>query len=173
MSTNTNKSKIQQLAELTTDDLSQPESPLPETLFPAIPKVIDPTAPRPQQAPLGTGPRKPTDPRPQLEMLTEVRPEGQRRLARPVIRNAATDPDLDETVVAMLVMASLVANYAGGFWQVKTPDASNYTATSGGGNRARWQTGVRVDATHQEWMREINNFFKARRPGEPLPFGNV
>lgn len=106
-------------------------------------------------------------------MLTQadVLAAKERRAAHPVIRMSPNDPDLPEDITAMLVMTGLHARWDINYWRVFLPDAANIVASVGGGKRVRWQTGVRADAPPEEWLIEINRFWKAVHPNEPLPFG--
>lgn len=168
--------KINQLAALTTGQelTDEPaESVLPENLFPPVPRrqVSNPTAPAPQLQSFGTTSRKPTDPAPQMPMLTQ--PVVPKRSINPVEGSGPDVPGINDTIKAMLVMSGLRAAWNLNHWRVYLPDAVNIVANIGGKNRRRWQTGVNATASDEEWMAEINRFWKDVHPGEPLPFGQV
>lgn len=174
--TRSNKSKIELLAEQTTEaDMSAPpqeESPLPEGLFPPVARrvVLNPTAPAPQQPTPGQPARRPTDPAPQVQMQVKPLVEGRRLSANP-IEGGPDAPALDDEIKAMLIMTGLRAAWSMNFWRVYLPEASSIVAHLGGSNRKRWQTGVGAKASHADWMAEINRFWKDVHPGEALPFG--
>lgn len=83
------------------------------------------------------------------------------------------DPDMPVEAAAALTMVGLVAIKAPGFWKVMLPNASQFTSNGGGGRPARWQTGVGLNASIEQWLTEINRFWKDIHPGEPLPFGDI
>jgi hypothetical protein len=80
---------------------------------------------------------------------------------------------LPEGIEAMLIVAGMTAVWSASFWRVSVRDAHKYTAQVNGGRRTRWQTGVKPDATAQEWMIEINALWQDLHPGETLPFGGM
>lgn len=171
----TSKNKIQKLAEVTTDDLSSPpDQTLPESLFPPVARrqVENPSAPAPQLPSPGTTSRKSTDPAPQRPMITQPAQEGVRRNSNP-IEGGPGSKDPGETVRAALVMAGLRATWSMNFWRVYLPEAASITSQIGNGARRRWQTGVAADASPEQWMAEINRFWKDIHPGEPSPFGGL
>jgi len=88
-------------------------------------------------------------------------------------RQHNVDPDMPPEAAAALTMVGLIAIKAPGFWKVMLPNASSFTSNGGGGRPARWQTGVSLTATVEEWLAEINRFWKDVHPGEPLPFGGL
>lgn len=104
-------------------------------------------------------------------MLIQAPQEGQRN--RNPIEGGVGSTDPGETVRAALVMAGLRATWSMNFWRVYIPEAASITANVGNGGRRRWQTGVRADATPEEWMTEINQFWKDIHPGEKAPFGGL
>lgn len=172
--TKPNKSKIEQLAEQTSpQDLTAPEeSPLPESLFPPVVRrqVVNPSAPAPQLQSPGTTSRKPTDPAPQMPRWNG---ESAPLNSNPVEGEGEGVPEIDQPIRAMLILTGLKASWNLNHWRVYLPDASQIVASIGGKNRTRWQTGVRAHATYEEWMAEINRFWKDARPGESLPFGGI
>lgn len=81
-------------------------------------------------------------------------------------------PEVGDEVKALLIMAGLEARWSVSYWKVTVRDASNIVNHVGGGAKRRWQTGVGPEATYEQWLAEINRFWKDAHPGEPLPFPN-
>lgn len=82
-------------------------------------------------------------------------------------------PEIDQPIRAMLILTGLKASWNLNHWRVYLPDSSSIVSNIGGKNRTRWQTGVKATATYEEWMAEINRFWRDAKPGEQLPFGGI
>lgn len=172
------KSKLQQLADLTTDaDLSAP----PETTETSSSEMTaaDPrrgsTQPRPQQLNQDQANPTRTSPKPQLPTgfhAAVAQEGGAPQRARPVVR-MPDDPDVSDAVVAILIVAGMSATWSVNHWLVAIRDSHKYTAQVAGGRRARFKTGVRADAPDEEWMFEVNQLWQDLHPGETLPFGGM
>jgi hypothetical protein len=105
-------------------------------------------------------------------MLTQVPQEGPHRVLGNPVDHGDDTRELDETIKALLILVGLRAKWVINYWKVYLPDAQNITSNIGGRNR-RWQTGVRAGADYEEWMAEINRFWKDVHPNEPMPFGGI
>jgi hypothetical protein len=172
------KNKLQQLADLTTAaDLSTEEMmTIPQEVAPSLmDHMNDPrrgsTQPRPQQLNLDQTNPSPTSPRPQMATGTSTADPARISHGATVQANGMTG--LPEGIEAILIIAGMTAAWSASFWRVSVRDAHKYTAQVNGGRRTRWQTGVKPDATAQEWMVEINALWQDLHPGEALPFGGM
>lgn len=173
------KSKLQQLADLTTAaDLSDQttETSSSEIVLMDTDPRRGSTQPRPQILNSDQANPSPTSPRPQLKTGEHGQLGREANISvarvRPVARGAE-DPDVSDAVVAMLIVAGMTATWSVNHWVCAVRDAHKYTAQISQGVRARFKTGVRPDAPDSEWMSEINRLWKDLHPGEALPFGGM
>lgn len=97
----------------------------------------------------------------------------QERLPNPIEGSGPDVPVIDEPIKAILIITGLRAMWNLNHWRVYLPNASSIVASIGGKNRSRWQTGVSANASYEEWMLEINRFWRDTHPSEPIPFGGI
>lgn len=172
----TKPNKIAQLAAQTTAaDLSAPEeTTLPTELFPPLDTqpARKPTDPAPQLPMAGQSQKRPTDPAPQRPMLTQPTYEGAKKHGFSPVDPNPDAPELDDTITAMLGLVGLRCKWVINYWMVYDQGASRSMHQTTG-PAGRWQTGVRFEAPYEEWMHEINKFWKDVHPGEALPFGGI